>query len=93
MRVKEVSGASWLWIVLLLGLSLRLLGLMEPLIDKQAWRQTDTAAIARNYYEEGYTLFHPRVDWRGTSSGFVESNFPLYPFVVGLLYSVVGGAY
>ncbi|MBT6623344.1 MAG: hypothetical protein HOB41_26025 [Gemmatimonadetes bacterium] len=93
MRVKEVSGASWLWIVLLLGLSLRLFGLMEPLIDKQAWRQTDTAAIARNYYEEGYTLFHPRVDWRGTSSGFVESNFPLYPFVVGLLYSVVGGAY
>ena len=67
----------WLWAILLVGLGLRLPGLDEPLIDQQAWRQTDTAAIARNYYEEGYDLFYPRVDWRGATAGYVETNFPL----------------
>ena len=93
MTKKGISDVSWLWIVLVLGLALRLIALQEPLIDKQAWRQTDTAAIARNFYEEGYTLCYPKIDWRGTTSGHVEANFPLYPFVVGLLYSVVGGAH
>lgn len=93
MVIKEVSAASWLWVVLALGFGLRLIALQEPLIDKQAWRQTDTAAIARNFHEEGYTLCYPRVDWRGSTSGHVEANFPLYPYVVSLLYAVAGGTY
>ena len=32
----------WLPTLLLSGLALRLIGLDEPLIDQQAWRQTDT---------------------------------------------------
>ncbi|MEC7842529.1 MAG: glycosyltransferase family 39 protein [Candidatus Latescibacterota bacterium] len=82
----------WLWLTLALGLSVRLIGLDEPLIDHQAWRQTDTAAIARNYYEEGFDLFHPRVDWRGATAGYVETNFPLYPFLVACVYAILGGA-
>ena len=79
-----------LCVVLAVGLGLRLINLHEPLIDKQAWRQTDTAAIARNFYEEGSGLLFPRIDWRGTTSGHVETNFPLYPYVVSLLYEVAG---
>ena len=46
---------GWLWGILLLGLGLRLIGLEEPLIDWRGggWRQTDTAAIARHFCEEG----------------------------------------
>ena len=93
MQTKGAKGAFYLYIVLALGLALRLVNLQDPLIDKQAWRQTDTAAIARNFYEEGHSLFYPRVDWRGTTSGYVETNFPLYPFVVALLYAVADGSY
>ena len=82
----------WLWALLGLGLGLRLLDIDEPLIDQQAWRQTDTAAHARNYYQEGYTLLYPRVDWRGQTPGFVETNFPFFPFMVACLYGVFGGA-
>ena len=82
--------AARLWIVLALGLGLRLISVDEPLIDKQAWRQTDTAAIARNFFEEGQGLFFPRVDWRGTRSGHVETNFPLFPYAVSLLYELAG---
>ncbi len=89
-----VGGAkTWLWALLLLGLAARLVHVDEALIDKQAWRQADTAAVARNYFEEGYDLFWPRVDWRGATVGYVEMNFPLYPFIVAHLYRVAGGAH
>lgn len=87
----QTKGA--LYVVLALGLALRFVNLQDPLTDKQAWRQTDTAAIARNFSEEGYSLFYPRVDWRGTTPGYVETNFPLYPFVVALLYAAAGSSY
>ena len=82
----------WLWTILLLGLGLRLVRLWEPLIDEQAWRQTDTAAIARNFYEETYNILYPRVDWRGTTEGYVETNFPLFPFLVACIYGLIGSA-
>ena len=93
MQTKGATGASYLYLVLALGLALRFVHLQAPLTDKQAWRQTDTAAIARNFHEEGYSLFYPRVDWRGTTPGYVEANFPLYPFIVALLYAAAGGSY
>lgn len=83
----------WLWGILLLGLALRLIELQAPLIDGQAWRQADSGAIARNFYQEGYNLFYPRVDWRGTTPGYVEMNFPLYSFLAACLYGLLGGVH
>ena len=56
----------------------------------QEWRQCDTAAIARNFYENGMDLFHPQIDWAGNSGGYVESEFQIYPFVTALLYKIFG---
>ncbi|MBT6627325.1 MAG: dolichyl-phosphate-mannose--protein mannosyltransferase, partial [Gemmatimonadetes bacterium] len=81
-------------VILLAGLGLRLVDIGAPLIDQQAWRQTDTAAIARNYLEEGLDRpFYPRVDWRGDTLGYVEMNFPLFPYSVALLYAAAGGVH
>lgn len=55
----------WLVLILAAGLGLRLIQIDGPPIDQQAWRQADTAAMARNFLEEGLDLLHPRVDWRG----------------------------
>jgi 4-amino-4-deoxy-L-arabinose transferase-like glycosyltransferase len=80
--------------ILLAGLALRLVDIGAPLIDQQAWRQTDTAAIARNYLAEGLDRpFYPRVDWRGDTLGYVEMNFPLFPYSVALLYAAAGGVH
>ena len=54
--MSEQAVRSWLLGIVVLGLVVRLFEVGEPLIDKQAWRQADTAAIARNYFEEGYEL-------------------------------------
>src|SRR5713101_5175090 len=74
----------------LLTLGVRLIGVNQPFLDLQAWRQAETAAVARNYYEEGLDFFYPRVDWRGDTPGYVEMEFPLYQFLVACLYRVVG---
>ncbi|MFH1566667.1 MAG: glycosyltransferase family 39 protein [Gemmatimonadota bacterium] len=82
---------GWLLAALALGLGLRLVELQGPLIDEQAWRQTDTAALARNFHEGGYRLLYPQVDWRGAGPGYAETNFPLYAYLVALLYGACGG--
>jgi hypothetical protein len=94
-RTVSTTGRidTWLPPLLVVGLAMRLVGVDEPLIDQQAWRQADTAAIARNYFVEGYDLLRPRIDWRGASSGVVETNFPLFPYLVACLYGVAGAAY
>lgn len=74
-----------------LTLALRLVDVDKPFLDLQTWRQADTAAIARNYYEEGLDFLHPRVDWRGDTPGYVEMEFPLYNFLVACGYRLVGG--
>lgn len=76
--------------ILTLAAALRLVHVWAPPIGHHGWRQTDTAAIARNFVEEGPDLLHPRVDWRGATSGFVECEFPVYQWALAALYRVVG---
>jgi 4-amino-4-deoxy-L-arabinose transferase-like glycosyltransferase len=59
--------------------------LNAPILGEHAWRQADTASIARNFTENGYRILHPQIDWGGRTSGEVESEFPLYPFLVAVL--------
>ena len=72
-----------------LGLALRLLYLYSPYLDAHGWRQVDTAAIARNFYEGSLNPLYPRVDWGG-ADGRVESEFPLVPWLVALAARLVG---
>jgi 4-amino-4-deoxy-L-arabinose transferase-like glycosyltransferase len=46
--------------------------------------------MARNYYENGYSFARPQVDWGGSSPGYVEAEFPSYPFAAALLYGFTG---
>lgn len=54
------------------------------------WRQADTASMARNFYRCGMTLWRPMIDWGGASPFVVESEFPLYQYIVALAYMVTG---
>ncbi len=77
-------------LIIAAGVLLRLRDVASPPIEAQSWRQNDTAALARNYAEEGYRLFYPTVDWRGHTAGFVESELSIYAFIVALAYGVLG---
>jgi hypothetical protein len=51
-------------------------------IDLPSWHEFDTAAIARNFIREPSSIAEPRVDWRKDGPGFVESEFPLHPWLM-----------
>ena len=76
--------------ILVLAAALRWAGITNPLIGHHSWRQADTAAVARNFAEEQANILYPTIDWRGTESGQVECEFPLYQYSVGMLYKVLG---
>ena len=76
-------------LILALGAALRLFHLDAPFLDSHAWRQLDTAAMARNFYEGSFIPFDPQVDWGG-KDGYLEAEFPLVPAVIAVVYHVAG---
>ncbi|WP_257929429.1 ArnT family glycosyltransferase [Synechococcus sp. CC9605] len=78
------------WLPIAMGSLLRLVQIWMPVLGVHSWRQADTAAMARHFSLAGTPIWLPQVDWGGASAGFVESEFPLYPFLVSRLYGLVG---
>lgn len=81
------KASHLLWILALAAL-LRLVHLDAPPVGRHAWRQCDTASVARNYHQGGYRFAFPQIDWE--IPGYVEMEFPIYPFAVAAAYALVG---
>jgi 4-amino-4-deoxy-L-arabinose transferase-like glycosyltransferase len=93
MLPTTVSHRRAVILIALLALALRLIFVASPLVGIHGWRQCDTAAVARNYFEEGMHFAFPRVDWRGDGPGYVEMEFPLFSFAAACIYQLAGSAH
>ena len=78
----------WIFLILLLALVLRLIHLTFPVGGFAGWRQADTAAMAHNFYQNGFEILHPQIDWGGQSDGYVETEFPLFSFLIALCFKL-----
>jgi 4-amino-4-deoxy-L-arabinose transferase-like glycosyltransferase len=76
--------------ILIFSFLIRLYHINFPVSGWHSWRQSDTASIAKNFYENGYNILYPQIDWGGKTPGYVESEFQLFPFIVSLFYGVFG---
>jgi hypothetical protein len=89
--------ASFLFIVLLIGVSFYY-GYQDITFKRpqsvHAWRQSDCASIALNYYQEKINFFRPEThnltSDSGTSGKCVTSEIPILYYSVAALYSVFG---
>jgi len=77
-------------IIIIFAFLLRLIDITFPISGWHSWRQADTAAMARNFYSSGHSIVYPQIDWRGNTEGFVESEFPLYQYLISLFYRIFG---
>jgi 4-amino-4-deoxy-L-arabinose transferase-like glycosyltransferase len=68
----------------------RLVLIDQPYIDSWSWRQSDVAAIARNFEKNGFHFAYPQIDWAGDAPGYVGTEFPILPFLAALCYKVSG---
>jgi 4-amino-4-deoxy-L-arabinose transferase-like glycosyltransferase len=83
--VTKAAIALWL-----LAVGVRLVLINQPYVDHWSWRQSDVAAIARNFSEHGFRFGYPQIDWAGESAGYVGTEFPILPFLAAICYKFAG---
>ena len=76
-----------IWII---AVAARLIFINQPFVDHWSWRQSDVAAIARNFVEGGFHFAYPQIDWAGDATGYVGTEFPILPFVAAICYKFAG---
>ena len=86
-RYYETKLAITIWI---LAVAARLILIDQPYIDHWSWRQSDVAAIARNFSERGLHFAYPQIDWAGDATGYVGTEFPILPFLAAICYKFAG---
>src|SRR6266446_5550869 len=86
-RYYETKLAITIWI---LAVAARLILIDQPYIDHWSWRQSDVAAIARNFFENGFHFGYPQIDWAGDATGYVGTEFPILPFLSAICYKFGG---
>src|SRR6266705_5517550 len=74
----------------ILAVAVRLFWINQPYIDRWSWRQSDVAAIARNFSEHGFRFAYPQIDWAGDATGYVGTEFPILPFLAAICYKIAG---
>ena len=74
----------------ILAVAVRLIWINQPYVDNWSWRQSDVAAIARNYFQGGFHFAHPQIDWAGDAPGYVGTEFPILPFIAAICYKMFG---
>jgi 4-amino-4-deoxy-L-arabinose transferase-like glycosyltransferase len=89
-KVNKLVDSYPISFLLSLAFCLRIYNIQSPILGVHSWRQADTAAMARNFYENGYNFFYPQIDWGGNLAGYCQTEFPIYSFSVAILYKFFG---
>jgi 4-amino-4-deoxy-L-arabinose transferase-like glycosyltransferase len=84
-RITKLVMILWIFAV-----AARLILIDQPYVDHWSWRQSDVAAIARNFFEHGFRFGYPQIDWAGGSAGYVGTEFPILPFIAAICYTFTG---
>src|SRR3989344_4266984 len=82
--------------ILLLAFVFRLYKINSPLADLHSWRQSDTAAVARNFTRDGIDLLHPKYDdlsgreaGKENPEGYRMVEFPIYNSLFAISYRLM----
>lgn len=78
----------WLSIIIILGFIVRLYKIDSPIADWHSWRQSDTAAVTRNFIRSGFNPFLPRFDDMSTVSDTKVANPQRFRFVEFPIYNI-----
>lgn len=93
------NPVCYLLIILAIGFTVRLYKIDNPVADWHSWRQADTAAVARNFYKEGFNPLIPRYDDMTGVAEYPVPNpqryrfveFPIYNSLIFFTYVLNGG--
>src|SRR5258705_1619257 len=78
------------FLICVLAVAARLIFIDQHYVDQWSWRQSDVAAIERNFLQNGFRFGYPQIDWAGSAPGYVGTEFPILPFVAAVCYKFAG---
>ena len=83
-----------IWHLLIVLMSIQVLThvayLKLPAVGNHVWRQCNTLAVARNYYQEDMNILYPRIDKRYHTNGITGPQFTSYDYTLALVYKAFG---
>ena len=59
-------------------------------MDHPAWRQGDTAAIARNFAQLNFNIFYPQTEYNGAPPNYVQLELQIVPYLAAIGYKLFG---
>ena len=86
----EKRFSLFLILIVAFAILLRLKGIHDPILDHPAWRQGDTASIARNFATLQYNIMAPQTNYDGPPPNYVELELQIVPFLAATLYKIFG---
>jgi hypothetical protein len=95
-RSWQPRGDSWLLLIVLLAVVLRIYHVAYPPWDYHNWRQAQTLMVARDFARHDFRLFDPQVQW--VSNGppqdpsYFSGEFSIQSVLAALLYRLFGEA-
>lgn len=87
---KNIVLVLALLVVIVIGLSVRYLGISQPPYDTHPFRQCQTLSTIEDFSEHGIDVFHPRTNYVGYP-GYLVLEFPLFQAMGAILYGIFGG--
>jgi hypothetical protein len=98
MNLRKFSEILFLVATFGLCFVLRTYRIGNPVADWHSWRQSDTAAVARNFAQEKFNIFYPQAhNFFKQSPGDLDNpnryflnEFPLYNALVAIFYKLFG---
>lgn len=85
-----VQKHKWLWLILILQVAIHLPYMNRVAMGNHVWRQVNTLAVAKNYYEKDMNILYPRIDKNYGTNGITGPQFTSYDYSVALIYKVFG---
>src|SRR5262245_5104780 len=87
--MSSAKSSTAVFIIVLWSLAVHLPGITSPLLDYQAYRQCQTASMARNYVRHGMHFLNPEIDTMGPPAR-AGTEFPVYSYLLALLFQMFG---
>jgi hypothetical protein len=81
---------SILLLIVIISTLMHLEHFNKDLMSVHVWRQTQTQSTIDNFYEEDMNILNPRKNDRGDSDGIFRMEFPIYQWLIALLYKIFG---
>lgn len=88
--ISEKHSTIILVSIILLILSIRVYMFDIPLPDRTSWKEIDYITISQNYISNRFNFIQPTITWPAEPPRVTAMEFPLVPYIAGLLYKLFG---